>query len=76
MSKKNKIKVNEQALKGWISPSVTELRPKKYNMQFGTPIMTEEEFNKIMFDEQYMALSNTRRLSNYNQTNKKYNFQK
>ena len=49
--KKKKVKVNENALKGWISPSVTELRPKKYNMQFGTPIMTEEEFNRIMFDE-------------------------
>ncbi len=51
MSKKNKRKVNEDALKQWISPSVTELKPKKYNLQFGRPIMTEEEFDKIMNDE-------------------------
>lgn len=66
MSKKNKRKVNEEALKQWISPSVTELRPKKYNMQFGTPIMTEEEFDKIMNDEQYMVLAHIRGLSNDN----------
>ena len=49
---KNKVKVNEEALKGWISPSATELKPKElYDMQFGRAIMTEEEFNRIMFDE-------------------------
>lgn len=50
---KSKVKVNEQALKGWISPSATELKPKElYNMQFGRSIMTEKEFESY-FREYY-----------------------
>ena len=48
-----KVKVNEQALKGWISPSLSELQPKElYNMQFGKTIMTVEEFESH-FPEYY-----------------------
>jgi hypothetical protein len=46
---KNKTKVNTDKLNEWISPSREILQTKVLNK--GKTIMTEEEFNKIMFDE-------------------------
>lgn len=46
---KKKVKVNEEKLNEWISPSREILQPKLPHK--GNTIMSEEEFNKIMFDE-------------------------
>ena len=45
---RKKTKVNEQALKGWISPSREILKPK-ITPKDGKPIMSEEEFDKIWY---------------------------
>lgn len=46
---KNKSKVNTDKLNEWTSASKQILQPKLKPK--GDTIMTEEEFNKIMFDE-------------------------
>lgn len=50
MSKKQ-IKVNEEVLKNYTSPSRELLRKEQFNYQLGNSIMTEEEFNKIWYGE-------------------------
>ena len=58
---KDKPKVNTEKLNEWLSPSKTILKPKVPNTVYkGTPIMTEEEFDKIMNNEQYMVLPDCR----------------
>jgi|11_taG_2_1085331.scaffolds.fasta_scaffold05495_5 hypothetical protein len=47
---RKKTKVNEQALKGWISPSREILQPK-ITPKEGKAIMTEEEFDKIWYGD-------------------------
>jgi len=47
---RKKTKVNEQALKGWISPTREILQPKLKPKE-GKGIMTEEEFDKIWYGD-------------------------
>jgi len=51
---KNKIKVNQEKLNEWISPSKEILKPKlnqvPNTIHKGNPIMSEEEFDAIMND--------------------------
>jgi len=46
---KKKIKVNEDVLKNYTSPSRELLRKEEYNFQVGNSIMTEEEFDKLWY---------------------------
>tara|TARA_R110000803_G_scaffold156776_1_gene221320 strand:- start:248 stop:400 length:153 start_codon:yes stop_codon:yes gene_type:complete len=46
---KDKVKVNTEKLNQWISPSREILKPKVININASSsPIMSEEEFDKIM----------------------------
>jgi hypothetical protein len=44
---KKEVKVNEDVLKNYTSPSRELLRKEEYNFQVGRTIMTEEEFDKL-----------------------------
>ena len=68
---KAKPKVNTEALNEFMSPSRTILKPKVPNsVHKGTPLMSEEEFDLIMNNEQYMVLPHFRR---YENLGKEYN---